>query len=69
MATVRKIVFNQLNEFLTEHKLLYVFQSAFQSSYSTDICLNYLTDYIKHECDAGNYICKKLLIRYYLGET
>ena len=34
-----RVVFNQLNNFLTEHKLLYIFQSGFRSSYSTDTCL------------------------------
>ena len=56
-----KVVFNQLNNFLTEHKLLYKFQSDFRSSYSTDTCLIHLTDYIKHECDNGNYTGMVLL--------
>ena len=51
----KKVVFNQLNTFLTEHKLLYQFQSAFRSSYSTDTCLIHITDYIKQECDNSNY--------------
>ena len=50
-----RVVFNQLNNFLTEHKLLYIFQSGFWSSYSTDTCLIRLTDYSKQECDNGNY--------------
>ena len=56
-----KVVFNQLNNFLTEHKLLYTFQSGFRSSYSTDTCLIYLTDYIKQECDNYNYTGMVLL--------
>ena len=56
-----KVVFNQLNNFLTEHKLLYTFQSGFRSSYSTDTCLIHLTDYIKQECDNGNYTGMVLL--------
>ena len=49
-----KVVFSQLKCFLTEHKLLYKFQSRFRSSYSTDTCLIHLTDYIKHDCDISN---------------
>ena len=55
------VVFNQLNNMLTEHKLLYIFQSGFRSSYSTDTCLIHLTDYIKKECDNGNYTVMVLL--------
>ena len=36
-----KVVFNQVNNLLTEHKLLYTFLSGFRSSYSTDTCLNH----------------------------
>ena len=56
------VVFNQLNNFLTEHKLLYIFQSGFWSSYSTDTCLIHPIDYIKQEyCDNGNYTGMALL--------
>ena len=48
------IVFNQLNDFLTEHKILYEFQSGFRSSYSTNTCLIHLTDYIKQEYNNDN---------------
>ena len=44
-----------------EHKLLYIFQSGFRSSYSTNTCLIHLTDYIKQECDNGNYTGMVLL--------
>ena len=56
-----RIVFNQLNNLLTEHKLLYIFHSGFRSSYSTDTCLIHLTDYITQECDNGNYTGMVLL--------
>ena len=55
------IIFNQLNDFLTQHKLLYEFQSGFRSSYSTDTCLIHLSDYIKQESDKGNYTAMVLL--------
>ena len=35
--------------------MLYEFQSGFRSSYSTDTCLIHLSDFIKLECDKGNY--------------
>ena len=59
---LEKVVFNQLNHFLTEHTLLYIyiFQSGFRSSYSTDTCLIHLTN-IKQECDNGNYTGMVLL--------
>ena len=45
----------QLSDYLSEHRLLYEFQSGFRSSYSTDTCLIHLTDYIKLENDKGNF--------------
>ena len=31
-----KVVYDQLNKYLTDHQLLYEYQSGFRSSYSTD---------------------------------
>ena len=56
-----KIVFNLLNDFVMKHKLLYEFKSGLRSPYSTDTCVIHLTDYIKHECDKGNYMSMVLL--------
>ena len=60
-----KVVFNQLKCFLMEHKL-YIFQSGFRSSYSTDTCLIHITDYISVIMAIIQvwyyWICKKLLI-------
>ena len=50
-----RVVHSQLNEYLTQNNLLYELQSGFRSSYSTDTCLIHLTDYIRLECDKGNY--------------
>ena len=58
---VERVVFNQLNEHLVQNKLLYELQSGFCSAYSTDTCLIYLHDYIKQECDQGNYTGMVLL--------
>ena len=56
-----KIVYNQLDDYLRAHKLLYEYQSGFRSAYSTDTCLANLTDYIKQEQDKGRYIGMFLL--------
>ena len=56
-----KVVFMQLSDYLSEHRLLYEFQSGFRSSYSTDTCLIHLTDYIKLENDKGNFTGMVLL--------
>ena len=56
-----RVVFNQLNKFLTDQNLLYELQSGFRSSYSTDTCLIHLSDYIKQESDKGHYTGMVLL--------
>ena len=56
-----RIVYDQLDEYLRAHKLLYEFQSGFRSAYSTDTCLVHLTDYVKQEQDKGHYIGMVLL--------
>lgn len=56
-----RIVYNQLDDYLRAHKLLYEYQSGFRSAYSTDTCLINLTDYIKQEQDKGRFIGMVLL--------
>ena len=56
-----RIVFNQLNQYLVQNNLLYELQSVFRSTYSTDTCLMYVYDYIRQECDKGNYTGMVLL--------
>jgi len=51
-----RIVYQQLNAYLQTHQLLYEHQSGFRSSYSTETCLIYLTDFRKQEQDKGNYV-------------
>lgn len=58
---IEKVVFEQVDSYLTTHNLLYEFQSGFRKSYSTDTCLLYLTDFIKKEIDEGNY-CGMILL-------
>jgi len=50
-----KAVYEQVDHYLSDNKLLYEYQSGFRTSYSTDTCLIHLTDYIKQEQDKGNY--------------
>lgn len=52
---MEKIVYEQVTKYLEENRLIYEFQSGFRSSHSTDTCLLYLTDRIKHEVDSGKY--------------
>ena len=40
---------------MKENDLFYKFQSGFCTSFSTDTCLTYLTDYIRHGMDNGHY--------------
>ena len=58
---VEKVVCDQIETYLDEKKLLYKFQSGFRGRFSTDTCLNYLTDFIKFEMDKGNLIGMVLL--------
>ena len=59
LSTVSKIleraVHIQLEIYLKENDLFYKFQSGFRTSFSTDTCLTYLTDYIRHVMDNGLY--------------
>ena len=51
-----RVVYNQLEQYVQDHKLLYEYQSEFRSAFSTDTCFVHLTDYIKQEQDKGNYV-------------
>ena len=52
---IERLIYEQISKYLNEHNLLFEFQSGFRTSHSTDTCLLYLNDYIKHEVDAGKY--------------
>lgn len=56
-----RLVFDQLEKYLTQHNLLYEFQSGFRAGYSTDTCLAHLCDYIRLESEKGNYTGTVLL--------
>ena len=59
LSTLSKIleraVHIQLEIYLKENDLFYKFQSGFRAFFSTDTCLTYLTDYIRHGMDNGLY--------------
>ncbi|KAI4825746.1 hypothetical protein KUCAC02_021416 [Chaenocephalus aceratus] len=52
---MEKIVYEQVEKYLAEKKLIYEFQSGFRTSHSTDTCLLYLSDHIKQEVDEDKY--------------
>ena len=56
-----KVVYDQIELYFKEKKLLYEFQSGFRSGFSTDTCLIHLTDFIRHEMDKGNIVGMILL--------
>ncbi len=56
-----RIVYNQMNEYLTKSSLIYMFQSGFRKSHSTDNSLLYLTDFIRRQIDEGK-MCGMVLL-------
>ena len=51
-----RVVYDLVESYLYQKKLLYKFQSGFRSRYSTDTCLTYLTDFIKFQMDQGHFV-------------
>ena len=56
-----RVVYDQIQTYLGERKLLYNFQSGFRPRFSIDTCLIYLTDFIKFQMDKGNFVNMVLL--------
>lgn len=56
-----RVVYDQLETYLDERKLLYNLQSGFRPRFSTDTCLIHLTDFIKFQMDKGNVVGMVLL--------
>ena len=56
-----RVVYDQVESYLDQKKLLYKFQSGFRSRFSTDTCLIHLTDFIKFQMDKGHYVGMVLL--------
>ena len=50
---IEKIIHDQTMEYLTDNKILYIYQSGFHKNHSTDTCLSYLTDKILTGFDSG----------------
>ena len=55
------MVYDQLETYLDERKLLYDLQSGFRPKYSTDTYLIHLTDFIKFQMDKENAVGMVLL--------
>ena len=56
-----RVVYDQVESYLNQKRLLYKFQSEFRSRFSTDTCLIHLTDFIKFQMDQGHYVGMILL--------
>ena len=56
-----RVVYDQINVYLDQKKLLYKFQSGLRSCFSIDTCLIHLADFIKFQMDKGHYVCMVLL--------
>ena len=52
---LEKSVYAQLDQYLTDHQILYSHQSDFRGTYSTDTCLIHLTDHVRTQISQGKY--------------
>ena len=50
---IEKVVHDQTNEFLSDNKILYNYQSEFRTNHSINLCLSFLTDKILKGFDEG----------------
>ena len=50
---IEKVVHNQTNEFLSDNKILYNYQSGVRTNQLTNLCLYFLTDKILKGFDEG----------------
>ena len=57
----QRVVYDQVESYLNQEKLLYKFQSGFRSRYSTDTYLTHLIDCIKFQMDQGHFVGMVLL--------
>ena len=55
------MVYDQIETYLDEKKLLYKFQSGFRGRFLTDTCLIHLTDFIQFKLDKGHLVGMVLL--------
>ena len=56
-----RVVYDQIQTYLDERKLLYNFQSGFRPRFSTDTCLIHFTDFIKFQMDKSYLVGMVLL--------
>ena len=49
----KKIVHDQMIDYLAQYNILYKYQSGFRTKHSTDLCLSYLNDKILKGFDKG----------------
>ena len=65
LSTISKIfeclVYEEVEEYLIRHDLLYELQSGLRAAHSTDTCLIYFFDYLSQSFDFGNYVGLLLL--------
>ena len=50
---IEKIIHEQTQKYLSDHNILYKYQSGFGTHHSTDTCLSHLNDKILHGFDQG----------------
>ena len=53
---IERIVYDQVDNFLFQNKILYNHQSGFRKNHSTDLCLSYLNDKIPKGFDKGLFM-------------
>jgi hypothetical protein len=58
---LERSVYVQIEEYLASRDLIFQYQSGFRSGFSTETCLIYLTDFVKHQISQGNYVGMMLL--------
>ena len=55
------VVYDRVESYLDQKKLLYKFQPVFGSRYSNDPCLTHLIEFIKFQMDKGHFVGMVLL--------
>ena len=58
---LERVIYDQLDQYLSQNSILYEFQSGFRQGFSTDTCLIHLTDYIRFQMDKGQLVGMVLL--------
>ena len=58
---LEKCVYDQVQNYLSKHDVIYGYQSGFRPGFSTESCLMYLTDFIKDNISKGLYVGTLLL--------